>query len=121
MIRPGDVRNVFCPRMAHVTADAVWVFRMMRCRELRLAMAGKAPGPEKCSALCRRRREVGIVTARAGHLIPTHTFACALSELFNFAYSAGSQAVSGVDIEGEIVGDRIAGTIIKRGTPRPFH
>ena len=56
---------------------------------------------------------MGIVTTRAGHLVPTHALARALSELFDLAYSTCGQIIAGIDIEGEIVGNQIARMIVR--------
>ena len=84
-------------------------------------MTGETFGTEERDALLRRRREVRIVTARARHFIPAHSLASALRELFNFADAASRQAIVRIDIEGEIVGDRVAGTVVERRAPCPFH
>src|ERR1700761_1143636 len=121
MVCPRDVRNIFCSRVPHVATGAVGIFRVMQYDELRLAMAGQALCPEKYRTLCWGRREVWIVTTRAGHSVSTYALARALSELFDLAYSTCGQIVAGIDIEGEIIGNRIAGMIVQRGMPSPFY
>jgi hypothetical protein len=115
------MRNIFCSRVPHVTAGAVGIFLVMRYGELGLAVAGETLCPEEGRALFGRRREVRIVTTGAGHPVPAHALARALSELLNLAYSACRQVSAGIDIEGEIVGNRIARMVVERGMPCPFY
>ena len=85
---------------------------MVRCGKLWLVMTRKALRTEERHALFRCRREMRVMTASAGHLVPAHALARALSKLLNFAHSSGSHVIPGVDIKGEIVGDRVAGPIV---------
>ena len=114
MICPCDVRDVLRAGVAHVAACAIGIFRMMRCSELRLSVAGEALGTKEGDALLRRGREVGIVAACARHFVPTHPLASALRELFNLTDPPGGEIVAGINIEGEIVGYRIARAVVQR-------
>jgi hypothetical protein len=114
MICPCDVRYVLRAGVAHVAACAIGVFRMVRCSELRLAVAGETLGTKEGDALLGRGCGVGIVTACARHFVPTHSLASALRELFNLADATSGQIVARINIEGEIVGDRVTRTVVKR-------
>src|SRR5882757_1411401 len=121
VICPCDVRNIFRSGVPHVAACAVGIFRVMRCNKRRLVMTRKTFCPEERRPLFWGRREMRIMTARAGHLVPAHTLACTLSKLLDLAYSASSDAVFRVDIKSEIVRDRIAGMIVEGRMPSTFY
>src|SRR5882757_1784888 len=113
VICPCDVRDIFRSSVPHVAARAVRIFLVMRCSKRRLVMTRKTFRPEERRPLLWSRREMRIMTARAGHLVPTHTLARTLSELLDLAYSTSGDAMFRIDIEREIVRDRVAGTIVE--------
>ena len=121
MVCPGDVRNIFCSGVPHVAACAVAGFPGDAMQQIAAGYGRPGTSSGKMTRAARRRREVRIMTTRAGHLIPAHTLARALCELFDFAYSTSSQVIAGVDIKGKIVGDGIAGMIVECGMSGTFH
>jgi hypothetical protein len=114
------MRNVLRSIVPHVTAGAIRVVCMMRSCELRRTMTRQALLPEECDSLFRSGSEVRIVAAGAGHSVSAPSLAGTLRELFHFAHTTAGYTIARVYIEGEIVGDTVARTVVQGRTPRPL-
>ena len=117
VVSPGNVQNVRRRNARHVATGAVWIFRMVRL-EFWLAVTGTAFCAEGCGPLVRIRIEVRIVTGSTCHSIAAHALTRALPKLFDLAYTSGGGVCVFPHIEGQVVRNGFARSIVKSGATR---
>jgi hypothetical protein len=117
MVSPGYVGCVLRAYAGHVAAGAIRIIRVVICSKLFPRVAGEALGLIELNALLLRRREVGVVTTRAGHRSAATPLAHALIELFHFADAASGNVLFLIDEVAAVFTDRISGPEVEHGTP----